>query len=211
LLTLNPPHSAPSSPPHKRWGTRALKPALLSLLTLSATLAAQSFSHAEALRTVKSCQPCHAPIPKSTAISKREARPVHWVKFSHATHVQLPGIAQELMKAIDTKKYLGIVAPDLRQALESKNVCQACHRGMSEVTGALAKANYPAMADCLVCHNRIDPPFSCAQCHGEDAKTLQPASHVAGFIDLHTNKNSGLEKATCAGCHGRRFTCMGCH
>ena len=184
---------------------------LALLLTLATALAAQSFSHAEALRAVKGCQPCHAPILKSTAITKREARPVHWVKFSHATHVKLPGIAQELLQAIDNKKYLGQVSPDLREALASKNVCQACHRGMPQVTGTLAKANYPAMADCLVCHNKIDPPFSCVKCHVEEVKTLQPASHVAGLIDLHTNKNSGLDKATCAGCHGRRFTCMGCH
>ena len=179
---------------------------------LASSLGAQTFSHADALRTVKGCQPCHAPIPNSVEISKREARPVKWVKFSHARHVKLPGVAQALIQAIDSKKYLGTATPESRKLLETENdVCQACHRGLPNVAGTLAKANYPAMADCLVCHNKIDPPFSCEQCHVEDAKALQPASHVAGFIDLHTNKNAGLEKATCAGCHGRRFTCMGCH
>lgn len=179
-------------------------------MLLAGSLAAQTFSHANP--PVKTCQPCHAPVPKSREISRRAERPVRWVKFSHETHVKLAGgVAQAIVKAIDTKKYLGQVSPDLRQAIEARNVCQACHRGMAQVTGALAKANYPAMADCLVCHNQIDPPFSCAQCHSEDPQTLKPATHVAGFIDSHTNKDSGLEKATCAGCHGRRFTCMGCH
>ncbi len=170
------------------------------------------FSHSEALRTVKEgCQPCHAPIPKSRAVSKRESRPVRWVKFSHATHVVLPGIPQQLLKAIDEKKYLGTATPELRAALATQNVCQGCHRGLPEATGALVKANYPSMPDCLVCHNRIDPPFSCEKCHAEDVQTLKPVSHVAGFIDLHTNQNSGLDKSDCQSCHGRRFTCMGCH
>ncbi len=136
---------------------------------------------------------------------------MRWVKFSHATHVAIPGVSKALMQAIDSKKFLGVATAGLRTALETENVCQACHRGLPEATGVLAKANYPAMADCLVCHNKIDPPFSCVQCHAEDTNTLKPVSHVAGFIDLHNRKDAGLDKATCAACHGRRFTCMGCH
>jgi hypothetical protein len=177
---------------------------------MSESLGAQSFSHAEALRTAKSCQPCHAPIPKSTQVSRREARPVRWVKFSHATHVPMGGaVSAALIKAIDAKTHLGPVGPELRKQLETQNVCQSCHRGMPEVTGPLAKANYPSMSDCLVCHNRIDPPFSCEKCHAEEMKTLLPATHTSGFVDRHTSKSQ--EKATCAACHGRRFTCMGCH
>jgi len=183
----------------------------LVLVFLAGPLAAQTFSHAEALRTVKGCQPCHAPIPKSTAVSKRAERPVRWVKFSHALHVKLPGVAQSLIKAIDSKTYLGTATAEMRKSLETQNVCQACHRGMPQVAGPLAKANYPSMSDCLVCHNKIDPPFSCEKCHSEDVKTLLPPSHTPDLIDRHTNKNSELDRTTCASCHGRRFTCMGCH
>ena len=190
------------------WASSRVK-ALVAGVLLASSLLGQSFSHADALRTVKSCQPCHAPIPKSSTVSRREARPVRWVKFSHAIHVKLPGVAQSLIQAIDSKKYLGTATPELRKMLETQNVCQACHRGMPEATGALAKANYPAMADCLVCHSKIDPPFSCVKCHAEDTNTLKPVSHAGGFIDGHTNR--GGDKATCAACHGRRFTCMGCH
>ena len=56
----------------------------------------------------------------------------------------------------------------------------------------------------------IDPPDSCAFCHPKGAQ-LKPASHVAGFLDTHTNKNLNLDLKSCAVCHGRKFTCLGCH
>src|SRR5690349_24838382 len=35
-------------------------------------------------------------------------------------------------------------------------------------------------SDCLVCHNKVDPPFSCAKCHpAEDRKSTRlNSSHV---------------------------------
>ena len=69
---------------------------------------------------------------------------------------------------------------------------------------------YMQAADCLVCHNQVDPPDSCEFCHPRGAQ-LKPANHVPGFLDSHTNKNSGLDLQTCAVCHGRKFTCLGCH
>ena len=78
------------------------------------------------------------------------------------------------------------------------------------VVSALQAANMPQMADCIVCHNTIDPPDSCAFCHPKGAQ-LKPASHVAGFLDTHTNKNQNLDLKSCAVCHGKTFTCLGCH
>jgi hypothetical protein len=40
---------------------------------------------------------------------------------------------------------------------------------------------------------------------------LKPANHTADFLDSHSRKQTVLDKATCAVCHGRRFTCLGCH
>jgi hypothetical protein len=71
-------------------------------------------------------------------------------------------------------------------------------------------AAFPRMADCLVCHNQIDPPFSCVKCHDEGAN-LKPASHTPDFLDRHTKKGTIQERETCAVCHGRQFTCLGCH
>jgi len=66
------------------------------------------------------------------------------------------------------------------------------------------------MADCLVCHNDIDPPYSCEFCHAKEA-ALKPASHAPDFLDTHTTGKLNLDKTTCAVCHGRRFHCLGCH
>ena len=66
------------------------------------------------------------------------------------------------------------------------------------------------MADCLVCHNKVDPPFSCGFCHVEGAN-LKPASHAANFLESHSRKDANLDLKTCAVCHGRKFTCLGCH
>ncbi len=75
----------------------------------------------------------------------------------------------------------------------------------------MTRAAYPQMADCLVCHSRIEPPFSCEKCHAEGAQ-LKPANHTPAWLDTHSS--GGIRKedhTTCAVCHGRRFTCQGCH
>lgn len=175
---------------------------------------AQTINHAEALKASKgSCQPCHTALLKLTEVSKKE-RPVRWIRFNHELHLKLGNPAPVLLKAIESKAYLPGLGADpekLKPHLAQANIaCTACHRGMSEATGALTKANYPHMSDCLVCHNKIDNPFSCEKCHVEDAKELRPDSHKAqGFADGHSNKL--VNKAECAVCHGRRFTCLGCH
>lgn len=66
------------------------------------------------------------------------------------------------------------------------------------------------MADCLVCHSKIDAPFSCEFCHARNAN-LKPSSHTPDYLDTHTRKNALPDKASCVICHGRRFACLGCH
>ena len=66
------------------------------------------------------------------------------------------------------------------------------------------------VADCLVCHNKIDPPFSCEKCHN-NVPALVPANHSPDFLDKHNRLKDALDKSDCASCHGRRFTCLGCH
>src|SRR5579871_2617613 len=73
-----------------------------------------------------------------------------------------------------------------------------------------SSVNMPQMADCLVCHSQIEPPYSCAKCHDPKWAGLQPANHHApDFHDKHSTK--AIVKQGCATCHGRTFTCMGCH
>jgi hypothetical protein len=129
-------------------------------------------------------------------------------EFSHAKHLKLGNVGPVIASAIDKGTYLGRGAA-VRPFLNSANPCVACHRGL-ENSSKVSDANMPAMADCLVCHSTISPPDSCEFCHPKDAK-LMPANHVAGFLDTHSNKQSGLDLTTCAVCHGRKFTCLGCH
>jgi hypothetical protein len=130
-------------------------------------------------------------------------------EFSHAKHLKLGNVAPVIAGAIDQRAYLGRDGAKIRPLLNSSNPCAACHRGLEE-SDAVSRANMPQMADCLVCHNQIDLPDSCEFCHPKGAQ-LKPASHVPGFLDSHTNKKAGLDLQSCAVCHGRKFTCLGCH
>ena len=184
------------------------------------------FSHRLHLGLKLACTECHAAARASTRVEdnllpRREAcvrchqdvrippPPVTMLnRFSHQLHLKLGNVAPLLARAIDSRTYLA-PAGDIRRHLNGTNACTGCHRGLEE-SDAVTRAALPQMADCLVCHGQIDPPFSCEFCHSTSAK-LKPANHVTGFLDSHTRKNSGLDKASCAICHGRKFTCLGCH
>ena len=72
-------------------------------------------------------------------------------------------------------------------------------------------AAFPRMADCLVCHSEVDPPFSCEKCHDADA-ALKPAEiHTPDFLEAHSRPGALADKTSCQPCHGREFTCLGCH
>ncbi|MSO23584.1 MAG: hypothetical protein EXQ58_10105 [Acidobacteria bacterium] len=134
--------------------------------------------------------------------------PLRTLKFSHQPHLALGNVAPALAAAIDSGTYLSPTRP-ARNQLETGNACMPCHRGLAE-SDATGPGNHPQMADCLVCHSTIDPPFSCELCHTKDAK-IKPASHTPNFSDLHSNRNAKLDKPACKICHGVGFRCMGCH
>jgi hypothetical protein len=207
--------------------------ALAALLLASSVAQAAPFSHRVHLQLKLSCVTCHASVQTSTRVEdnnlpKREIclgchtgakalpggpsikAPERTLlsKFSHQQHLKLGNIAPLIAKAIDTKNYLQPV-DDIRRHLNTKNACAACHRGL-EQSDAVTHAALPQMADCLVCHNKIDPPFSCETCHSTSAQ-LKPASHDKNWLDLHATGKSNMDKTTCAVCHGRKFTCRGCH
>ena len=132
------------------------------------------------------------------------------IRFNHKLHVGMGNLAPILAAAIDSKKYLGSSAAEIRKLLNTKEACEACHRGL-ELTDYSSKANLPQMADCLVCHNKIDPPFSCEKCHIAPAVKLKPATHTPDYIDVHSSRKTKLDKPSCVICHGVDFRCMGCH
>jgi hypothetical protein len=158
------------------------------------------------LPTWEACQGCHdqgeIPAQPTTKLTK----------FNHALHLKMGNVAPFLAAAIDHKTYFPTPGADLawiRGHLNSHNPCEACHRGMQE-SDQVARVNLPQMPDCLVCHTKIEAPFSCWDCHSQEAN-LKPASHVEHFMDTHSSGKLQLDKSTCALCHGRTFRCMGCH
>jgi hypothetical protein len=156
------------------------------------------FSHRAALEKGAKCLDCHAATAKSA-----DAK----LLFNHKLHLALGNIAAALAAAIDGGKYLSPPG-DIRKHLNTKDACAACHRGLHQ-SDALSKTNLPQMADCLVCHDRINPPFSCEKCHTAAAASLKPATHTPEYLDLHTTAK--MDKPSCKVCHGVNFQCMGCH
>lgn len=154
------------------------------------------------LPPVAVCLGCH----KSPTVGK--PRPTILAHFDHKKHLALGNVAPAIAAAIDAKTYF-LPPAGLRRKLDTTNACGACHRDMEHST-ALARSDLPLMADCLVCHNKIDPPFSCEFCHAKSA-ALKPADHTPDFLDLHNHKNFKFDKESCDICHGRKFQCLGCH
>ncbi len=196
-----------------------MKPALVFLLS-AAWCAAAEFPHARH-QDVK-CVECHAAARKSTRAADNllpsaescgkchaDARQVgsprkaFLKEFSHDKHLSMGNPASVIARAIDNGTYLGANGKQVRPLLDTKDACLACHRTADQPQPA-------AMADCLTCHNKIEVPFSCATCHEAGAR-LKPANHSPQFIDEHSRGTLKLDRTTCAVCHGRGFTCMGCH
>ena len=200
-----------------------MKSAVLILIAWGAAQAAP-FSHKLHLKLVAQCTTCHAAaetstkpddnlLPAKAACVKCHAdvtisgmSPTNLAHFSHSQHLKMGNVAPVIAAAIDKKDYLQPPG-DIRRHLETKNACEACHRGLAE-SDAVSRVNMPNMADCLVCHNQIEVPFSCEKCHAKNAD-LKPASHVPAFHDTHSKP--AVDKTGCAVCHGRTFRCLGCH
>jgi hypothetical protein len=181
---------------------------LAAFVALSSPTLAQSrrpFSHKYHLTQVSTCQTCHTRAESSAKaednilphesdcarchdeVHIKEPRKTLVAKFPHATHIK-------------------VVA---------KGDCLACHHAIDKsenVAEADVKKHYPKMEECMACHSSsINPPESCKQCHDEKAMTFRPATHTSEWVDKHGDKNASIDKTTCTVCHGKKFTCKGCH
>ena len=202
--------------------------AAAAALMVAASSFGAPFSHRQHLALKLQCLSCHTGVTSSTQASdnnlpsQRICRNCHQqdmpvmapekllvTRFDHRLHARLGNIAGVIRASIDAKTYLTPATAPAQAHLTSSNACAACHRGI-ETSEAVARTNLPQMADCLVCHSKIDNPFSCELCHAP-GNHLKPASHVRGYQDLHSTGRANLDKASCVLCHGRRFTCLGCH
>jgi hypothetical protein len=175
----------------------------LNCVTCHVAAAASTRASDNLLPPERVCRDCHdrASVPAAP-------RSVMVKKFNHQLHLKLGNVAPAIAAAIDSGAYLSSPGGEQSQ-LNTKNPCEACHRGL-EASDRVSNANMPRMADCLVCHNQIDVPFSCEKCHTKE-QNLRPASHTADFFDSHSSGRMALDKASCAVCHGRKFHCQGCH
>lgn len=156
----------------------------------------------------KDCTVCHADPKKATSF----AAVARTFRFSHRRHVEFGNLAPVLADAIRKGRYFS-QPPPAPADLKTQNACGACHRGVARVDLA-GPANLPQMADCIVCHDKIDPPFSCEFCHTKEAikeGKIKPASHTPNYLDAHSGRNARLDKPSCVICHGINFRCLGCH
>lgn len=145
------------------------------------------------------CRRCHEPGPI------RPARRTLVAHFSHQFHLKLGNVAPAILAAIRSGRYLAMPPAGAKEQLAGAGACEACHRPSGGQSPGM-----PAMADCLVCHARIDPPFSCEKCH-RPGPELKPASHTPQYLEEHSRPGALKDKQSCAVCHGRKFTCLGCH
>lgn len=207
---------------------------LLSVFGAVAVMAAapkRPFSHKYHLTQVASCENCHTTATTSTKaednnlpdksacatchdeVEISEPRPIGVQKFNHAKHVAMGSVSPVIAAAIKNGSYVGSHPPSATELAAAKDACTGCHRGIAESENVphdkIVKAHYPQMSDCLVCHNKINPPESCEKCHVAKVPNFRPTSHTAEFGDKHSSKE--MAKTECASCHGRKFTCKGCH
>jgi hypothetical protein len=160
------------------------------------------------------CAACHRAPGEMTV--KPEPRATRLAFFNHQLHLKFGSAAPVIAGAIAGKSYHtsspgSLPLERIRAYLGSagNNACAACHRGVED-SEATSHSLFPQMADCLVCHPKIENPFSCEKCH-QAGEHLKPASHTATYADFHSSGKANLDKQSCVICHGRRFQCLGCH
>jgi len=204
----------------------------------AAVLPAAPFSHKLHVKLGLGCVKCHASVTASTKATdnnlpwarvcaechkvpdaktvKAEPRAVGVGIFNHALHLKLGNAAPVIAAAIAGKSYhtssphsLPVDRIRAYVAAAGGNSCTACHRGVAD-NEATDHSMFPQMADCLVCHAKIEVPFSCEKCH-LPAQQIKPASHTASYVDFHSTGRANLDKQSCVICHSRRFQCLGCH
>lgn len=155
-------------------------------------------------RARKECGICHDD-PKTAGPFAPRTRTF---RFPHKLHVGLGDLGPVIAAAVANKQYYSQPPPRAAD-LKTGNACAGCHRGVARVDLA-GNPHLPQMADCIVCHSNVDPPFSCDFCHIQEAK-LKPASHTPDYLEFHARRGVKLDKPSCTICHGVNFRCLGCH
>jgi hypothetical protein len=160
-------------------------------MTALLLLAAASFSHALHVKIVPECAACHPKAAASTSVGDSLLPDKSACARCHRDRI--PAYKRQARPAAPLARF--------SHATHVKIVrCEDCHHA-----GAPAQ-----MAGCIVCHSEVSPPDSCVFCHAKNAK-LTPTSHTPEWLDVHSSGKVKLDEEACALCHGRNFTCEGCH
>ncbi len=83
--------------------------------------------------------------------------------------------------------------------------CDECHR---EITTKTVHPEIPHMTDCQKCHENLEGPLDCAECHGDDIP-LRADHKLASWIEDH-GLEASVGTADCASCHSQTV-CDECH
>jgi hypothetical protein len=170
---------------------------LQAVILVAATAAAADFSHRMHTSMGLGCTSCHVAAPASTRASDN-LLPTRDVCLSCHGDVTIKQPRVTAVAHFNHELHLKI------------RTCTQCHHEI-ETSEATSKANFPGMTECISCHTQVDIPDSCYKCHDKSMRLI-PSDHATDFIDSHSRvKHSVDQKQACEVCHGRSFTCAGCH
>ncbi len=170
----------------------------LILLALAGIASAAGFSHAQHLKLDVTCLNCHGSAVASSKVADNNLPRLGTCTGCHGASFAF---------AFKQPREFFLAKFPHRLHVKSVESCASCHANMAQ-SAVSSRANFPVMADCIVCHNKIVMTDSCETCHTPGSK-LRPATHTQTFIDSHNRATTVREG--CAVCHGKNFTCAGCH
>ena len=156
------------------------------------------------------CTDCHTEAPKSDRAadrilpSKAACADCHDVK----DRSDCEKCHKDMARLVDFKNPERVIDFPHRFHLEKLGMtCVDCHIGMDQ-TDYASRVNWPGMEDCLACHNNLEAPFDCENCHPK-VEVIRPDTHRGDFI-LEHKEHARSESMPCAKCHEENY-CEECH
>ncbi len=171
------------------------------------------FSHQYHLQDIGLyCTDCHVKAPGSGSAGDNLLPVEATCAECHKKEVEDPAQCEKCHT--DPKHPAGFTNPerviDFPHQFHLKNVglvCQDCHRDMQK-TDYASRKNWPAMPECLTCHQDAAAPADCETCHPK-VEVIRPQNHRADWIHEH-KEHSRATDMPCSQCHQDTW-CEDCH